>query len=120
MLPHNNYLQFWFDLGLIGLVGFVSALGTCVGILRSAALSARGEDRDILIAISVGVVAGIVAVFFVDAQSFWPYFWMLAALGCRIAFSVSQRAPKAQGRSAEQRSHAVGLSKLRDPYGWHH
>jgi putative inorganic carbon (HCO3(-)) transporter len=116
--PHNTFLLYWFDLGLVGLVAFCWILWTSFSLLRSGALAATGTARPLLIGTSIGIAALVASACFVELPTVWPYVWILVGLGLRVAI----RPPPAPAQGlARPVSGPVAPSQLRpsgDPFGW--
>jgi hypothetical protein len=112
--PHNHYLALWFNLGLVGLISGCYLLFSAIGRARRASFKALPPVRGQLIAFVLGGIAICGAVFFVDLQTPWSYFWMYAGVAMRLVTCVEASpalapvpAPRATARGPQ-----------RDPYGW--
>jgi hypothetical protein len=83
---HNYYLSLWFNLGLPGLI--LGVLPFFI-LLRTAqhAISAADDaiDQPYLIAFVFTIIATLIAVFFGEIFTPWPYFWAYAGLIMRVA-----------------------------------
>jgi putative inorganic carbon (HCO3(-)) transporter len=116
--PHNTFLLYWFDLGLVGLVAFCWILWASFSRLRSGALAATGDRRPLLIGASIGIASLAASACFVELPAVWPYVWMLVGLGLRLA---SRPLPAPAQVPARHVSESVASSTPRpsdDPYGW--
>lgn len=90
-IAHNNYLSYWFDLGLPGLVAFVCLIvGTALVARRAVPMAAPGE-RGLLIAYMVGIASLGVALVFLNLATPWPYIWAYIGLTMRLAAMVIAR-----------------------------
>src|SRR5450631_3461592 len=88
---HNYYLSLWFNLGLPGLI-----LGTAVFVIllrtaRRAIGDADAASQPYLIAFVFSVIATLIAVFFGEIFTPWPYFWAYAGLAMRLAMSANRK-----------------------------
>lgn len=93
-VAHNNYLSYWFDLGLPGLILLLVLLVGPWVVARRALAHAAPADRGLLIAFIAGMAALLVSMAFQTLFTPWPYLWAFIALMMRWA--VLQTAP-AQG-----------------------
>jgi O-antigen ligase len=96
-IAHNNYLSYWFDLGLPGLLAFVALLAGSMLVARRAISLARDGERGQLIAFLAGIAALSVALVFLNLATPWPYIWAYIALNLRLAVIAMER-----GRGAER------------------
>ncbi len=92
---HNYYLSLWFNLGLPGLI-----LGTTVFVilLRTARRTidkAEPPYQTYLIAFAFTIIATLIAVFFGELFTPWPYFWSYAGLVMRMAMDAENAPPQA-------------------------
>jgi O-antigen ligase len=111
--PHNHYVALWFNLGLPGLACGTLLLIQAVRTARLAVDKAT-QQRPMLMAFVVGVLAFSVAAFFVDLYVPWLWFWAYAGLMLRIAINASTGAPRFAGVQQE----AVSVKSPADLYGW--
>jgi O-antigen ligase len=102
LYPHNIYLAFWAQLGLVGLLSFIYLFVSMVVIAWRAFLRAAGLEKALL----WGVLAALI-MFAVHGVADTPYFkndlsiefWMLAAFEvAAIRFLAAHRAPQ-EGRA---------------------
>jgi O-antigen ligase len=118
--PHNQYLNFWFNLGLPGLLSFIGLLASAVWPARRAIENADEEVRAHLVGFVIGVIAVCTAVFFVDLHRPWYYFWAYAGVALRLAVTVAndarERAPSPNPSPAPVPGPRG--ARARDPYGW--
>lgn len=110
---HNHYLWFWFELGIVGLIGGLLQFALPVRYARMAVDYLPPQERATIIAFIVGTLAFGIAAFFVNLFSPWAWFWAYAGLALRIAANArANRVPRAaptQVHEPAQRS---------DPFGW--
>lgn len=118
--PHNHYLGTWFNLGLPGLTAFVMICGYVIFTARTAAEVADSQVRSMMIAFSVGFLALLISVFFVEMHEPWVYVWIYVGVTMRAAVVVQtsrrgERAPvRAKARThgaARRRRGAVGARR---------
>ena len=83
---HNGGLQAWADLGLPGLLVFLTYMMTILTQLWLMASSLRGQDRQLFQALGLGVIASIVEMF-AEPNLTAPVFWFHLGL-CQAALLV--------------------------------
>lgn len=82
---HNYYLSLWFNLGLPGLILGVMPFLILLRVARSAIGRADPPFQPYLIAFVFTIIATLIAVFFGELFTPWPYFWAYAGLLMRVA-----------------------------------
>jgi hypothetical protein len=97
---HNYYLDLWFDLGVVGVMAFITILYQAVKTASSAAVAASAEMRPFMIAVVFGVLGLAVNILFTNLSKPWPYIWMYIGMSLSIAAKII--AEKATERAAEQ------------------
>ena len=115
-VTHNHYLQQFFNLGLVGLIGSVLLLVVPIRTANAAANYARPDVRPMLIAFAIGTIALATAVFFVNLYTPWLYYWSYAGIVMRLAANALEpqaHAPAAVTARAQRRG-----ERSRDPHGW--
>jgi O-antigen ligase len=89
--PHNTYLLYWFNLGLIGLGLYIFVV---IWIVRYAVNSLPYIDevvRPLIIGFITGFLALHVAIFFVVLYTPWLFIWALTGTILRIVVDEKQR-----------------------------
>lgn len=90
--PHNTYLNYWFNLGLPGLLGLLFMLGTIVGTAYRTAFSAnRLQVEAPMIALVFGTLGLSIAIFFVELYNPWTYTWAIYGVLMRLAMLSNRR-----------------------------
>ena len=84
-IPHNHYLWFWFELGLVGLFAFILLLGKSVTTALSAAAVADPKGRSYMVAFVFGVLILSIALFFEQLELPWFFVWPYFGLSMRYA-----------------------------------
>jgi O-antigen ligase len=115
-VTHNHYLQYFFNLGLIGLVCSALLLIVPVRTANAAATYASPEVRPLLIGFGIGTIAVATAVFFVNLYLPWIYYWSYAGIMMRLAANALEQpayAPAPVGTEPPRRA-----ERLRDAHGW--
>lgn len=84
-VAHNNYLSYWFDLGLPGLVLLLVLLVGPWVVARRALAHAAPADRGLLIAFIAGMAGLLIAMAFQTLFTPWAYLWAYIALMMRWA-----------------------------------
>ena len=113
---HNHYLQYFFNLGLIGLVCSVLLLVVPVRTANAAATYASPEVRPMLIGFGVGTIAVATAVFFVNLYLPWIYYWSYAGIVMRLAANALEPPAYATGPVAAEPARRA--ERVRDAHGW--
>jgi O-antigen ligase len=93
-VTHNSYLEVWAELGIIGLMLFVTILGFCVRTaLRAARAFEGGDFRMEFISRAVFVaLVGMLATDFFGSREYSKELWLLLALGpALLAMARSNR-----------------------------
>lgn len=90
-VAHNNYLAYWFDLGLPGLIGLMCLLVGTMLVARRAVVVAQPGARGHLIAFIAGMASLLVALAFLNLYSPWAYIWAYIGLMMRYALIVGPR-----------------------------
>jgi O-antigen ligase len=95
-VAHNIFIEVWAELGLVGLVMFLTIIGSAVGFAGRAALMFKrnGDERMELLAraIVVSQVAFLSAGLFLS-EEFSKQLWLLLALGPAL-FAIAQAAER--------------------------
>jgi O-antigen ligase len=84
-VPHNFYLNLWFNLGLPGVLSFLTIL------LSSARTAAKAAERVVqpmrmyLCAFTIGMLSLVVTIFFTDLFIPWLYIWVYVGASMRAA-----------------------------------
>ena len=88
MLVHNQFLEVWVELGLIGLMLFLILLAAIVASLRhSAAAFGYPSEIDTLTVMFVGFLPGVLFLSVPNNKSFW----MIVGLTATLAGLARQR-----------------------------
>ncbi len=112
---HNTYLDYFYDLGLIGLLLYVGIWATLLQFCRSALDVIEDRDsRIVVVAFVFGLMAALISIFFVNLLKPVPYIWSYAGLVlalCRLtmleqAKAAVQPPSRAARRAVRQESWA--------------
>jgi O-antigen ligase len=103
LVTHNDYLNQLFELGLVGLLAFLTIFYQSVRTALHAAVSADAQVRPYMIAFVFGMLGLAVSIFFVNLEKPWDYVWLYAGFTLRAASNAIE---KAQAPSAPA-AHAV-------------
>ena len=87
---HNYYLSLWFNLGLPGLILGITPFIILLGTARRAIGTADAVYQPYLIAFVFTIYATLIAVFFGELFTPWPYFWAYAGLLMRVAADANR------------------------------
>ena len=93
-VAHNNYLAYWFDLGLVGLTGLLCLIIGPMLVARRAVAAAQPGVRGHLIAFIAGMASLLVALTFLNLYSPWAYIWAYIGLMMRLAMIASKRSTR--------------------------
>jgi O-antigen ligase len=118
LAPHNTYLWYWFELGLIGVIAFTAII---VQLITQAARAAENTtnfgDRAYFMAFTIGTAALAFAIFFVEIYTPWPFVW--AAAGCILRLAVIGRdEQRASARAPAVQDAAAPPAANPDRFGW--
>ncbi len=89
-VAHNHYLSLWFELGLVGVVGFLLILRQLVTTALTTAAVADASDRNFIVAFIFSFLILAVGIFFVLLFKPWMYLW--AYIGLAMRYTVNVRA----------------------------
>ena len=105
---HNQYFNFWFELGLVGLGSFVTLLLSTLFTVRSAVDGAGQPSRGYLMAFVFGFVAFSISLFFGSMYQPWMYLWAYTGMSLRMALLVvkADTAASASSLRGEERPRA--------------
>jgi O-antigen ligase len=113
-IPHNHYLWIYFDLGIVGLLGFVFVFVSLAGMARRAVNSAPDAiARRLPLASAYTFFIYCVCMMFTNIGTPWIFIWPLFALLTRYNYFVvleagTKTTPKAAAGDA--------ISERSDPY----
>jgi O-antigen ligase len=83
--PHNSYLNIFFELGAIGILPVLITFTNVVRHANRAMSITTPETRAVLFAFVIGLLAILVAIFFVDISSPWIFLWAYIGASMRLA-----------------------------------
>lgn len=109
--PHNHYLNWWFNLGLVGLLSSIALFALPIRTARHALVRAVGPVRWALMGFIVASLALAFATFFVDLFMPWLYYWAYAGIVMRLAV-------EAQWLPEPVRAAPLPARPQSDPHGW--
>jgi hypothetical protein len=116
-VTHNHYLQQFFNLGLVGLLGSGLLFLLPIRTANRAATYADPEVRPILISFAMGTIALAAAVFFVNWYTPWLFYWSYAGVVMRFAANALEPPVRVPAPVPEQPA-ARRAERTRDPHGW--
>jgi len=87
--PHNSYLLYWFDLGIVGLGMYLFIVAWIVRFAVNSLQSIAEIFKPMVIGFIAGFLALHVAVFFVSLYNPWFFIWAIVGVVLRIL--VEQR-----------------------------
>ena len=99
--PHNTYLLYWFNLGLIGLGLYLFIV---IWIVRYTVTSLKyisKEVKPLVIGFLTGFLSVHVAVFFVAIYTPWLFIWALTGAVLRVVFDERRKMAVDSGQGAE-------------------
>jgi O-antigen ligase len=99
--PHNTYLFYWFNLGLIGLGLYAFIASWVVRFTVSSLNSVRQEAKPLIIGFIIGFVALHVAIFFVQLYQSWMFIWAITGTILRVI--VDERRAFILAKTAEEK-----------------
>jgi len=89
-VAHNHYLSLWFELGLVGVVGFLLIVRQLVTTALTTAAVADASDRSLIVAFVFSFLILAIGIFFVLLYKPWTYLW--AYIGLAMRYTVNARA----------------------------
>lgn len=89
LAPHNTYLKYFFELGVLGLSLVLITFINFLRVTRSALTVADDSSRAFLIGSVFGFSSYLIAIFFVDITTAWILVWAL--IGIVMRMSVKER-----------------------------
>jgi hypothetical protein len=113
LAPHNTYLWYWFELGVPGVLLFTAILVQLIVVASKAAADADAGTRVHLIGFAIGTIALMVAIFFVELYTPWPYYWAYAGVVMRLAMIAN-----AERASSAVPAPSAQPGKQLDRFGW--
>jgi O-antigen ligase len=90
VVPHNNYLWYFFNLGAVGLLLYLLILWNIYRLVREALPLATGDTRRLLLGFLFGFFALLVSVSFVDLFAPWFFIWAYIGLMARASSGVKE------------------------------
>ena len=100
LATHNHYLSVWFELGIPGLAAFLFILVYVIRTARRALEVADSELQPHLIALVCGMLSLSIALMFGNMVNPWPYLWIYAGIGMRLAMLAVE--PRTQAVPTER------------------
>jgi len=88
LVAHNYYLSMWFELGLVGVIGFLLILRQLVTTALTTAAVADASDRNLIVAFVFSFLILAVGIFFVLLFKPWTYLWLYFGLAMRYTVNV--------------------------------
>jgi O-antigen ligase len=113
LAPHNTYLWYWFELGIPGVLLFTMIFVQLIMVASREAAASQGSTRFHLIGFAIGTIALMVAIFFVELYTPWPYYWAYAGAIMRLAMIA-----KAERESSAVQPQGVQAQRVADRFGW--
>jgi len=90
--PHNTYLLYWFNLGLLGLGLYLFIV---VWIIRYSVASLdwmTADAKPVVIGFLIGFIALHAALFFVELYAPWMFIWAISGTVLRLMVEQSRTA----------------------------
>jgi O-antigen ligase len=87
-VSHNYYLSLWFEIGLVGVVGFLLILRQLVTTALITAAVADAYDRNFIVAFVFSFLILAISIFFVLLFKPWTYLWLYIGLAMRYTVNV--------------------------------
>lgn len=87
--PHNTYLLYWFNLGVVGLVLYVFIAGWIVRFAVTSLRLISDDAKPVVIGFIIGFLSLHVALFFVGLYTSWLFIW--AITGATLRMLVEER-----------------------------
>ena len=113
LAPHNTYLWYWFELGIPGVLLFIMIFVRLILVAAREAAASAGSTRIHLVGFAIGTIALMVAIFFVELYTPWPYYWAYAGAIMRLAMIAQE-----ERASSALQSQGVKAQRVIDHFGW--
>jgi O-antigen ligase len=104
---HNYYLNIWYNLGVPGLLLYLSLIYSLFLTCRRALRGAAGIARAHLMAFVFGFASMCASVAFVELYAPWLYIWSYTGIVIRLAVLTMQEKNEESGKGSSQMSDAV-------------
>jgi O-antigen ligase len=118
LVTHNDYLDQWFELGLIGLFAFLTILQQTVAAGLRAVAAADRHLRPYMIALVFGMLGLAVSIFFVNLERPWDYIWIYVGFTLRAAADAVEKAQSPSLHAAAVAEEAQPTRASRGPSGY--
>jgi O-antigen ligase len=116
LAPHNTYLWYWFELGLVGVLAFITVLVSLGRTAVRAAFQSPEADRPWFIGFTIALLALSISLFFVEIYTPWPFIWGATGAVMRLAMIVlDERRGQNQTRITLPTS---AVTPRADNFGW--
>jgi O-antigen ligase len=116
LAPHNTYLWYWFELGIVGVLAFIVVLVSLGRAAIEAANLSSDPDRPWFIGFTVALLALAIAIFFVEIYTPWPFIWAATGAVMRLAMIVRE---ERRGPDANRITLPIKMESPRaDSFGW--
>ena len=89
-VSHNEYLDYYFTLGVPGLLLRLFIFFYVIRQVRSAIAVADDESRPVLMGFMVGFIGVLVAIFFVNFYGPWNFVWVMVGLMLRLVSETNR------------------------------
>lgn len=89
VVPHNTYLWYFFNLGIIGLLLYVTILGNVLKLTRDAVRGEAADSDMLLIGFIFGFAGLLISIVFVDLFAPWYFIWAYVGIIARIAVEMN-------------------------------
>lgn len=90
-VSHNEYLDYYFTLGVAGLLLRLFIFFYVIRQVRLAIYMSAGETRTILMSFLIGFVGVLVAIFFVNFYGPWNFVWVMVGLMLRLVTETTSQ-----------------------------
>ena len=109
LVTHNDYLNQLFELGLVGLLAFLTIFYQTVRIALRAVATADAHLRPYMIALVFGMLGLAVSIFFVNLERPWDYVWLYVGFTLRAAVNAAEKAQSPSVISTQTMMKPAGL-----------
>jgi len=89
--PHNTYLMYWFDLGIVGLALYVFIAAWIIKFAVQSLPLIASDWKPLIIGFIVGFLALHVALFFVGLYQPWLFIWAITGVTLRLVVEERRR-----------------------------
>ncbi len=101
VVPHNTYLWYFFNLGIVGLLLYLVILGNVLKLTRNAVSGESVDSNILLMGFIFGFAGLLMSICFVDLFAPWYFIWAYIGVMARVAVQMNLEVQKRQEQAQE-------------------